>query len=238
MKTSLKRILLLSAVLLAATPALLAQSRLPFDPSTYFSFGKGPVTAQVLSYVGFGYHLPTNAMEDKQRRAFNDEFFLNILEIRAEIIDGGLLTLGIDWDWDGYRVRNDCRWEPVDGNSRVIIVPRGEYTIRKSVLAVNTFSVPLGFEYKIEKWAFRFDAGLDLNLRAKTRLRTLSSNGDITRTVVKGIPTHTLNYHFTAAISYGGLGLYARFNPMSQFDPGVGPQYRAITLGLILGLGM
>ena len=99
MKTPFKKIVLLSAVLLAAAPALLAQSRLPFDPSTYFSFGKGPVTAQVLSYVGFGYHLPTNAMEDKQRRAFNDEFFLNILEIRAEIIDErrlGRHLLGVD----------------------------------------------------------------------------------------------------------------------------------------------
>lgn len=238
MKTFLKRIVLLSAVLLAATFTLPAQSRVPFNPSDYNSFGRGPITVQVLSYVGFGYHLPTSGMKDKQRRAFNNEFFLNILELRAQIIDDGLLTLGLDWDWDGYRVRNDCRWEPINGNSSVIIVPRGEYTIRKSVLAVNTFSIPLGFEYNVEKWSFRLDTGLDLNLRAKTRLRTVNSNGEINRTVVKGIPTRTMTYHFTAAVSYGGLGLYFRFNPMPQFDSGFVDQYRAITLGLIVGLGM
>ena len=77
----------MAAVLLAATFTLPAQSRVPFNPSDYNSFGRGPITVQVLSYVGFGYHLPTSGMKDKQRRAFNNEFFLNILELRAQIID-------------------------------------------------------------------------------------------------------------------------------------------------------
>ena len=65
-----------------------------------------------------------------------------------------------------------------------------------------------------------------------------SVDGEKVRSVVKGIPTRTLTYHFTVAASYGGLGLYARFNPISQFEEGIGPQYRAITVGVVLGLGI
>ena len=59
-----------------------------------------------------------------------------------------------------------------------------------------------------------------------------------------GVNRVTFNVH--AAVSYGGLGFFAKFSPVSKFYKGLidekevvcGPQFQTWTVGLILGLGM
>ena len=235
----MKRLSILLASLLMAVPCLMAQSSgIPFNRNTDFSLGRGPISFQAISYVGWGFHVPTNQMAQEQKKAVNSELFLNIVELRVHLYEQGHVTLGVDWDRDCYRLNNNYKWQPINGNEGVTIIHRGSERVRKSNLIVNTFSFPVGFEHKFGSWLLRADAALDFNLNATTRLKIESIEGEKIKSVVKGIPTRTLTCHFTAAVSYGGLGIYARFNPIPQFEEGIGPQYRAVTIGLILGLGM
>ena len=41
-----------------------------------------------------------------------------------------------------------------------------------------------------------------------------------------------------AALSYGGIGAYVKYSPMTQFEEGFGPQFNTISFGVISGLGM
>ena len=237
----MKKLMILLAFLLTAMPGLKAQTyrnNIAFDQSTDFSFGTDPFTFEALSYLGWGVHMPTNEMKEAQSKALNSEFFLNIIEMRTRLYRNGLLTLGVDWDRDCYRLDRHYFWMPLTSLKHVEIVPAGSLRIRKSNLVVHTFSFPMSFEHRIGEWVLRFGGALDYNLPAKTRVKAESPHGDRTRDITKGIPTRTLTYHLTAALSYGGMGLYARYNPLPQFEEGVGPQYRAITFGLIWGLGM
>lgn len=236
----MKRIIILLTALLLATPALLAQRNtdFPFDRNTDFSIGRGPISFQSLSYLGFGVHLPTGDMEEPQKKAFSSEFFLNIIELRARIYENGKITLGVDWDRDCYRLNSNYKWQPLNGNQALIIQHRGSERVRKSNLIIHTFSFPVGFEHKAGSWVMRLDAALDFNLNAITRLKIEDTSGATTKSVVKGIPTRTLTYHFTASVAYGGLGIYARYNPAALFEEGIGPQFHPLTIGVIWGLGM
>jgi len=236
----MKRFILALAILLTTMPGLMAQRRsgFGFDRDVDFSIGSGPITFQSISYVGWGVHLPANVMAEEQRHALNSEFFLNIIELRARIYEYGHITLGVDWDRDCYRLDKEYYWQPGVNNQSVSIARRGSERIRKTNLVVHTFSIPLGFEQRIGSCVLRLDGALDINMAAKTRVKTEGPSGEKNLTVTKGIPTRTMTCHITAAVSFGGLGFYARYNPLPQFEAGVGPQYRPFTLGLVLGLGM
>lgn len=235
-----KRIFLL-AILLCTAPGLLAQEfseRVAFDSSADFSIGEGTVSFEPLSYIGWGYHKPVEAMDYTLQNAINDEFFLNIVELRASLYDRGRITLGVDWDRDCYRLDRSFRWVTGEDRKSVAIASRGGLAIRKSNLIVNTFSFPLGFEHEMGSWLIRADVALDCNLPAKIRAKAVNANGEKIKSVVKGIPTRTVTYHVTGTVSYGGLGLYFRYNLQPQFEEGVGPEFRAFTIGLVWGLGM
>ena len=60
------------------------------------------------------------------------------------------------------------------------------------------------------------------------------------------IYTNRLTFDIHAGISYGGLGLFAKYSPLPKFNKEIsngievecGPQFQTWTVGLILGLGM
>ena len=238
----MKKVLILLAALFVALPGLTAQSyyhsSIAFEKGTDFSIGKGPVTLQVLSYLGWGVHLPTRLMYEEQKHVLNSEFFLNIAEVRASINHQGAIVLGVDWDRDCYRLDKKHQWQAADNGCAVWIIPQSKDRIIKSNLIVNTFSFPVSLEQRTGDCVLRLGAALDLNLDATTKLKTASLDGERIREVKKGISTQSLTYNVTASISCGGLGIYARYNPRAQFKELAGPMYQAITLGLVLGLGM
>ena len=228
---------------------LFAQTKINFNEDADFSLGKGAFSVEPLSYFAFGDHNLLNVDTDfeNNKGKAQTEFFMNLLEFRIRPYDTGMFTLGVDFDWDYYRLRDTYFWVPDASKEKVTIGSMensGFKRIKKSRLSVRTLSVPVAFEQDFGKFTIRIGAAGEYNLPAVSRFKGQSRDGDTVKEWKGGehfsdqIKTRRFTYNIFGAFSYGGLGVYVKYSPMTQFEEGFGPQFNTISFGVISGLGM
>lgn len=222
---------------------MLALAAFPFTSAFALpSYDDDVVTFDVLSHFNFGFHGlnpgadPSFALCTNFARS--GEIGLNLVEIGVRPYHGGTFSLGVDLNWDNYRLWKSFYWEvePVDGTVRVAPATAFE-SIRKSVLRVLSFEFPLEFTQTIgEKLDLTVGASAELNFAGSTHFRATDASGNVIRNGnyhIANIKTHIFTYNFHAAISYRGIGLYAKYSPVPQFAEGFGPQFTTWTTGII-----
>jgi hypothetical protein len=234
----MKKVIFTFVAMLAVTLTMGAQ-KVRFTEDADLAFGDKTFVVEPLSYLGYGYHFKTNEM-DSEQNAFNNEFFINIIELGLRPFKGGMFSLGVDYDLDQYRLKKSSYWFGIEDKGVVIIpVELSTYKkIKSSCLNVHTFSVPLSFELEAGRCAFRIGAAGEFNLPAVTRGRYVGLDGSNIRNRIPNIPVNQFTYSLFGTISYGGLGIYVRYRPIYQFAEGAGPLFKTLTLGAVLGIGM
>ena len=116
--------------------------------------------------------------------------------------------------------------------------------IKKSNLVVRTLSVPVSLEQSFGKCSLRLGAAVEYNFPGITKFKAIDNNGAKIKETRDGaryadeIKTNQITFNAFAALSYGGLGFYVKYNPKEQFVEGYGPRFTSITAGVICGLGM
>ena len=225
------------------------QGNFEFGENADFSIRKGIFSAETISYVAFGDHNLLNAdsdFETNKGKALT-EFFMNIVELRVNPYETGMFTLGVDVDWDYYRLRNTYFWQPDASKEKVSIASMegsGLKRIKRSRLSVRTLSVPLAFEQRFDKFTLRLGAAAEYNFPAISRFKGESKDGATVKEWKNGehfskqIKTNPFTYNVFGALSYGGVGVYVKYCPVTQFEAGYGPQFKSISFGIISGLGM
>ena len=245
----MKKIFSIVALATVFCSGLFAQTKINFNEDADFSIGKGVFSAEPISYVAFGDHniIQADAVFENNKGKALTEFFINLIEMRIRPYDSGMFTLGVDFDWDYYRLRDTYFWTPDSSKEKVTISSMensGFKRIKKSRLSVRTLSVPIAFEQDFDKFTFRVGVAGEYNLPAVCRFKG-QSRDDSTVKEWKGgehfsdqIKTRTFTYNVCGALSYGGIGVYVKYCPVTQFEEGYGPQFKSVTFGIITGLGM
>ena len=237
----MKKVIFTLVALLAVTFTMTAgnNKKVKFSEDAELAFGNDFFVVEPISYLGYGYHLKNSEMAPEQN-AFNSEFFINIMELGIRPFKGGMFAIGVDYDLDQYRLDKDHFWG-AEANKGAWIrgVSMSPFkSVKYSRLNVHTFSIPVSFEFDAGKCAFRLGAVGEYNLPAVNKEKMVNKEGGITKNKVKSIPVNEFTYSFFGSISYGGLGVYVKYNPASQFADGIGPNFKCLTLGAVLGLGM
>lgn len=245
----MKRILTIFAAVLAGGMMAFAQT-VEFNEDADLSIRKGVFSTEFVSYEYFGDHYFLNAdqsfLDNKGR--VNSEFVLNLVELRINPYESGMFSIGVDLAWDYYRLNKDHLWLPTSDKTGVDIASReasGFSKIKRSNLTVRSVSIPVSFEQSFGKCDLRFGIAGEYNYAGVSKFKAIDNNGTTIKETKSGerfsdsIKVRPFTYNVFGALSFGGLGLYVRYNPMPQFEEGFGPQFeKTLTFGLVCGLGM
>lgn len=267
----MKRILSTVICLCLATAAF-AQgfgSRLA-DVDLDFELGESPFSLAPVSYIYFGFNGLTNSdadLRDKMGFFQSQQLGVNLVEFAVRPFEGGRLSLGVDFSSSWYQMNKDYMWYtydykflgavpvPKENGLCVSIAPKELFAIKEvkqSTLAVSTFGFPLNFSYTFGRFTVLGGGTLEVNLDGVNSFKgvDLNNNGiDDRRSGMffsKKIGVNRVTFDVHAGFSYGGLGLYFKYNPLPKFYMGTvdgkevicGPQFQSWTVALILGLGV
>ena len=245
----MKRILTIFAAVLAGGMMAFAPT-VEFNEDADRSIRKGVFSTEFVSYEYFGDHYFLNAdqsfLDNKGR--VNSEFVLNLVELRINPYESGMFSIGVDLAWDYYRLNKDHLWLPTSDKTGVDIASReasGFSKIKRSNLTVRSVSIPVSFEQNFGKCDLRIGIAGEYNYAGVSKFKAIDNNGTTIKETKSGerfsdsIKVRPFTYNVFGALSFGGLGLYVRYNPMPQFEEGFGPQFeKTLTFGLVCGLGM
>ena len=245
----MKRIFSIVALATIVSFGLSAQNNFEFGEDADFSIRKGAFSAETVSYVAFGDHnlLDVDADFQNNKGKALTEFYMNIIELRVHPYETGMFTLGVDFDWDYYRLRNTYFWQPDASKEKVSIASMegsGFKRIKKSRLSKIIPSEILAFEQSFDKFTLRLGAAAEYNFPAISRFKGETRDGSTLKEWKDGehfskqIKTRPFTYNVFGALSFGGIGVYVKYCPVTQFEEGFGPQFKSITFGIISGLGM
>ncbi|MBO6173217.1 MAG: hypothetical protein II632_03095 [Bacteroidales bacterium] len=236
------------AVLAGSSFAQESKDRIKFNEDADFSIRNGAFSAELLSYLAFGDHYVMNAASGFNNAERNStETVINLIELRLHPYETGMFAIGVDFDWDYYRLDKSSFWMPDSEKMRVSVASRDENgfkKIKKSNLVVRTLSVPVSLEQSFGKCSLRLGAAVEYNFPGITKFKAIDNNGAKIKETRDGaryadeIKTNQITFNAFAALSYGGLGFYVKYNPKEQFVEGYGPRFTSITAGVICGLGM
>ena len=238
------------ALLFAGIASAQAEKRkLDFDEDTDFFIGKGAFRAEPLSYFLLGDHQFLSYQDnfDQIKGKANTEFGFNLIELGIKPYPSGMLSVGVDLDWNYYRLDSWHYWLPSQDKTSVSIATMensGIKKIKKSRLSVRTIAVPVCFEQSFGSFDIRIGAIGEYNFPGVSKFRGVSADGASIKETKSGtrfsdsIKTNTFTYSFYGAISFGGCGMYLKYRPACQFMEGYGPQFQTLTCGIVTGLGM
>ena len=239
------------------------------DVDLDWELGESPFSVAPVSYVFFGFNALINAESElKAHTGFfrSQQLGANIIEVAIKPVEGARVSLGVDFTANWYRLNKDYMWVPYVYSSDKF-TGRGENglfvkyeskevnginEVKKSLLTVCTFSIPVNFSYTFGAFTTMLGASLDINLNGCSQFKGVDSQGNNIVELSSGnrfsrkIGTNRLGFSVHAALSYGGLGLYAQYTPMPKFYKGMvdgkevvcGPQFQTVSVGIIWGLGM
>ena len=241
--------LALVLLFVGAVSAQVENRKLDFDEDTDFFIGKGAFKAEPLSYFLFGDHYFFNADDsfNNNKGKSNTEFGFNLIELGIKPYESGMLSVGVDLDWNYYRLDSWHYWLPGQDKTSVSIETMensGLKKIKKSRLSVRTIALPVCFEQNFGSIDIRIGAIGEYNFPGVSKFRGVSADGATIKETKSGtrfsntVKTNTFTYSFFGAISFGGCGMYLKYRPAFQFMEGYGPQFQTLTCGLITGLGM
>ena len=237
----MKIVLISLFAIIAMTLTASAQStrKVSFSEDANLSFGSKVFFVEPLSYMGYGWHMWDSKYLTKSDFAYCNEFFINIMELGVRPTKALMFTLGVDYDLDQYRPDNGHYWGATENSNVWRASSIASFNkLNYSRLNVHSFSMPLSVEIHAGKSAFRVGAAGEYNLPAVVKNKGVNTAGDTVKNKITGIVTRDFSYSFFASISYGGLGVYARYRPAFQFAEGEGPAIKTFTIGAIMGLGM
>ena len=209
--------------------------------------GSGLFSAETLTYFAFSDHNLLNAGDfETYKGKANTEFLMNIVELRVDPYPTGRFAIGLDFDWDYYRLDKTHFWQP-DGSGKVSIAPMegsGFKKIKKSRLSVRTIAVPLSFTQAFGSFSFRVGVTGEYNLPGRVRFKGTTADGTEVKEwksgthFAKDIKTNTFTYNLFGVLSFEDIGFYVKYSPAQVFQEGYGPQFQTLTFGVVTGLGL
>lgn len=245
------------------------------DVDLDFELGNSPFSVAPVSYIYFGFNGITNSNDATLNQIMgffqSQHFGINIAELAVSPFEGGRVSLGADFSVNWFNINKDYLWCPSIypvkpgreswGNNGMFVSYLSKdrasiKEVKRSVLSVCTFEIPVTFSYSYGPFTAALGASLDINLNGCVQFKGIDTGGNKINEMFSGkrysnrIGVNRLTFNVHAALSYGGLGLYFKYSPIPKFYQGVvgtdeeaevvqcGPQFQIWSVGLVLGLGI
>lgn len=175
---------------------------------------------QVLSHVGYGYHL-MDAQEFTQGfKGFNREFFLNTVELDIWPARWLSLNLGLDLKWQNITPAAGNIFQ-LDTNNDIVYAstPAGT-TGMQSTLHYFSLAVPLALNFNLGLLGFSAGAELVYTPASRVSIKdSYSIDSSEYKVVTRGCNFNKLSWDIFATVYAGLTGVYFRYYPQQPLVP-------------------
>ena len=167
------------------------------------------------------------------------ELFINALEGTLPLYRNNLgITTGLGMSWLKLRLDNNTHFVNVNGITGVYPAPE-DINYALSRLMVVHINVPLLLEWQptiCGRHKAFLSAGIVGGVKTFSSYKVKYNQGGKKITVVedRGLNTTPLSLDYMIQAGYDGVGIYAKYSPISIFQSNKGPDIRAVSLGLVL----
>lgn len=142
-------------------------------------------------------------------------------------------SIGLACSWRNYRMTGKNRFIK-EGNSIVLgTYPEGA-DIQFSRIKVFSWSVPLMFSHESDN-KLGFSLGTIINFNTHASLKTrYTLEGEKVKLTDNNIHQTPVTVDFQASISCKSVGIYVKYSPCNILETSYGPQFSALSAGIIL----
>jgi hypothetical protein len=201
--------------------------------------------------IGLGYANISNSRFDLNtidgvsvKTEQSNQWSFNIFEGILPLYRNNLgLTTGLGFSWTRFYLDENKHFLEKNGVTGIYDAPPGiNYEYNK--LRIVQMNIPLLLEWQPtfgSKYSLFVSAGVvgGINIGTSSTVRfidaNVNGNGDVlTEVIHRGLNTAPLSLDYMAQFGYRKLSVYAKYSPFSIFQPGKGPNVRAVSLGMML----
>ena len=238
MKT-IVRIAACAAALMLASTAAFAQRH---PEKVYFSYQnpmskdlgrKGnDVHAELLGQYWFGFTTPTPSsgslgLDVDTWRSFS--FGMSLASVSARVQGNVYFNAAVRWSFENYVNAKNYEYYDLDGH--ICADPLvGAGNVRKSKMRADYLGIPVGFSVKADDLMVYANISAEVLTAARSKVK---ADNNVLKDDIGGLSM--FRSCVEAGISYGCLGVFARYTLTSMYTDISGVQYRPVTFGLTLG---
>ncbi|MCM1503785.1 MAG: hypothetical protein NC127_01115 [Muribaculum sp.] len=148
---------------------------------------------------------------------------------------GNSFRAGIGMNWRNYKLTGPYQFAKADGEVKLTPYPENSHG-EWSRLKVTTLSVPLLYTRRIWK-SLNFTVGGIINFTTHSSIKTrfMYEDREIT-TTENGIYPRPVTVDAYGAVTVCGIGWYVRYSPMNVIRTDRGPQFSALSTGMVITL--
>ena len=176
------------------------------------------------------------------RSSKSSEFSLNFFEktIPISYHYRWAVVSGLGMRWTRYHVKGNYHFEEIDDYTGLVEAPDG-IRYKNSKLGITTLNVPLLIEWQNHRGNLFLSAGIVGSIKTWSYSRIEFFDDNDTRhkkkhkeKVDQGMTLRPVTMDFLAQAGTRGIGVYARYSPISIFENNKGPELYPLSFGLML----
>lgn len=189
-------------------------------------------------YFGWGWYNGTsgNAPEIKDNLGHTSQFgILDVFGVRYSTLHGQAISLGVGFEARTYRIHNGMRFtKDDDGKLAAIGFPENSHK-HGSQISYVSIQFPLMIEQRAGNVKFFAGPLLQLSPWSKIENKYTVNDRDYNENIRK-IHQRIFTCDLMGGVSWSGCGLYVRYQPQNLFKSGWGPEFKSISMGIIIGM--
>ena len=147
---------------------------------------------------------------------------------------------GFGMRWTRYHVKGNYHFEEIDDYTELVKAPEG-IRYKNSKLGITTINIPLLIEWQNYRGNLFFSAGVVGSVKtwSYSRIEFYDDNDKKHKKkhkekVDQGMTLRPLTMDFLAQAGTRGIGVYARYSPISIFEKNKGPELYPLSFGMML----
>ena len=176
------------------------------------------------------------------RTGKSSEFTFNMFEKTIPLSNRyrWAVVTGFGMRWTRYLVKGNYHFEEIDDYTELVKAPEG-IRYKNSKLGITTINIPLLIEWQNYRGNLFFSAGVVGSVKTWSYSRIEFYDDNDTKhkkkhkeKVDQGMTLRPLTMDFLAQAGTRGIGVYARYSPISIFEKNKGPELYPLSFGMML----
>ena len=162
--------------------------------------------------------------------------WLNVAGAKYNNGHGQRFTVGLGIDWRNYKLEGGTHFV-ADGNVITTETDAANVKFKSSRLKVFSIELPVTVRQRIFKRCDVF-AGVVTNFNVRASLENVwEQNGDkMVESRTKKLHQNVVTADVLAGVKYRGVGCYVRYSPFNVISKEHGPEFKTLSMGVVLGL--
>lgn len=145
---------------------------------------------------------------------------------------------GLGMKWNRYHLSKNEYF--IREGDQTVIKPAEDIRFYKTRLGVNSFTLPLLLEYqagRTKAGCFFLSAGVvgSLNYMSASKVKYVDERGRKQKERIdRELYVRLFSFDILVQAGFGSFGLYAKYSPVTLFEPGRGPEVYSVSVGAMI----